>query len=209
MLVTDVVPLDTRRCRICTDADVAFVLYKRELHKYRIESGQELKESTYSEILETVLMPRARERALYLITSHDRTEHEIKVKLREGGYPQEAIDAAAAFLREYGYVDDMEYGKRYVEIYGQRRSRRRVEEDLMRKGFHSRQIEELLRDGQVPEQEQVRTYLEKRGYDRESCAPETKRKLRMALLRRGYSFEAVDDGLENAEFFMNRVFPVE
>ena len=188
MLVTDIVPLDKRKCKVCTDAGFAFALYKGEARRYKIESGKKLAEDEYRRILETVLCPRARERAVYLLQSHDRTEHEIRRKLQDGYYPEEAVDRAVSFLKEYGYIDDLEYGRRYIGIYGQRRSRRRIQEDLLRKGLGREQIGELLGDERIPEQEQIRAFLEKRGYSAENCDAAQRRKLTAALLRRGYSY---------------------
>ncbi len=196
MLVTDIFPLDKRKCKVCTDAGFAFALYKGEVRRYKIESGRELPEDEYRRILETVLCPRARERAVYLLQSHDRTEQEIRRKLLDGGYPEEAVGRAVSFLKEYGYIDDLEYGRRYIEIYGQRRSRRRIQEDLLRKGLGREQIGELLGDGRVSEQEQIRAFLEKRGYSAENCDAAQQRKLTAALLRRGYSYGNISHMME-------------
>lgn len=191
MRVTDIVSLDKRRCKVCTDAGFAFALYKGEARRYEIEIGKELTEGRYREILDTILGPRARERALYLLQSHDRTEQEIRRKLLEGYYPEETVSRAVSFLREYGYVDDLEYGRRYIEIYGQRRSRRRIREDLLRKGLGAEQIAELMGDCQISEQEQIRAFLEKKGYCAGTCDAAQRRRLLAALMRKGYSYENV------------------
>ncbi len=195
MQITEIVPLDKRRCKVRTDAGFAFALYKGEIRRYRLEAGEELSESGYREILKTVLCPRAKERALYLLQSHDRTEQEIRRKLREAFYPAEAADAAVAFLKEYGYLDDLAYGRRYLEIYGTRRSRRRIQEDLLRRGLDAGQVAELFADSEISEQAQIHAFLEKKGYDAASVTPGQKRKLQDALLRRGYSFGAVCEAL--------------
>lgn len=191
MQVTEIVPLDKRRCKVRTDAGFAFALYQGEIHRYGIEAGGELPEETYREILETVLCGRARERALYLLKAHDRTEQEIRRKLRDGFYPEEAVEAAVAFLKEYGYVNDEEYGRRYVELYGRSRSRKRLREDLARKGLAGEQIEMLLEEGGILETEQIRAFLAGKGYNAGQCDFKQKRRLWAALLRKGYSCEAV------------------
>ena len=195
MQVTEIVPLDKRRCRVCTDAGFAFALYKGELRRYGIEAGGELTKERYREILETVLCARARERALFLLRSHDRTEQEIRRKLRDGLYPEEAVESAVAFLQEYGYVNDGEYGRRYVELYGKSRSRRRIREELSRKGIGREQIETLLGEGEILEQEQILAFLRKKGYDPQNCTPQTRNRLAAALLRRGYSYDSVSHAL--------------
>ena len=88
-------------------------------------------------------------------------------------------------------MDDQEYGRRYIEIYGQRRSRRRIQEDLLRKGLGAEQIAELMGDCQISEQEQIRAFLEKKGYCPGACDAAQRRKLRAALMRKGYSYENV------------------
>lgn len=190
MRVLEIVPLDKRRCKVLTDEDFAFALYKGELKRYQIEEGAELTEQVRGEITE-MLCGRARERALYLLQARDRTEQEIRRKLREAFYPEEAVARALEFLREYGYVDDLEYGRRYVETYGRRRSLARIRHDLTRRGLDRRQVEELLRGAPTAEEEQVRAFLAKKHYDGRTCTPEQRRKLTASLQRRGYAYGVI------------------
>ncbi len=196
MQIVEIVPLDRQRCRVRTDAGFAFAMYKGELRRYRLKEGGELTEASYREILKNVLCRRARERALYLLKTHDRTEQEIRRKLRDGFYPEEAIDETLDFLREYGYVNDLEYGRRYLELYGKNRSRRRIQEDLARRGIDRRQTEELLRGEEVPEMEQIRAFLRKKGYHAQQCDLKQRQRLLAALLRRGYAYEEICRVLE-------------
>ena len=98
--VTAVVPLDKRRSKVFVDEEAVFVLYKGELRRYHIEEGEELSEEQHGRILEEVLMKRGKERALYLLKDRDRTEAEIRKKLKEGFYPQQVIDRTMDFLKE-------------------------------------------------------------------------------------------------------------
>lgn len=190
MRVLEIIPLDKRRSKVRTDADFAFALYKGELKRYHIEEGAELSDQVCSEIL-ALLCRRARERALYLLQSRDRTEQEIQRKLREGFYPEDVVCRTMDFLKDYGYVNDLEYGRRYVETYSRRRSTARIRRDLMQRGLNRQQIEELLCGEPVPEGDQIREFLVKKGYDSQSCTPQQRRRLISCLLRRGYSYEAV------------------
>lgn len=51
-------------------------------------------------ILKEVLFKRARERVLFLLKSSDKTEQELRRKLKDGGYPKEAADYAIDFLKK-------------------------------------------------------------------------------------------------------------
>ena len=45
MLITGIEPLDKRRCKVLTDEDFAFVLYKGEAKRLGIRENAELSES--------------------------------------------------------------------------------------------------------------------------------------------------------------------
>ena len=190
MLVTEVISLDKRRSKVLTDGNFAFALYKGELRKYHIEEGAELSEERYGEI-EAVLRRRAKEQALYYLKRQDRTEMEVARKLRDGVYPETIVQHTLEFLREYRLVDDMEYGRRYIERYGSCRSRRWIQSSLAKKGLDREQIEQLLSQGQVTEDDQILAYLQKKGYDAASAEPKERAKILASLLRRGYSYGAV------------------
>lgn len=191
MQVTAIVPLDKRRSKVFLDGEVGFVLYRGELKRYQIEEDRELSEEQYNQILEEVLFKRGKERVLYLLKDRDRTEYEIQKKLKEGFYPQPVIEQTMDFLRKYRFVDDLDYGRRYIEAYGNRRSRKRLEFDLQQKGLKQEQIRRLLEDSQVCEDSQIQDFLRKKGYMPESTSPKDKAKLVAALARKGFSYDAV------------------
>ena len=66
----------------------------------------------HSDILAEVIK-EAEKKALRLLTVSDRTEYQLREKLREGDFPPEAIDAAVEYVRSYHYIDD----GRYAEIF--------------------------------------------------------------------------------------------
>lgn len=199
MQITEIVPLDKQRSKVLTDEDFAFALYKGELRRYQIKSGTEISQEVYREIVETVLCRRARERALYLLKMRDRTEQEIRRKLEEGFYPREVIERTLEFLREYGFVNDREYARQYVEIYGKRRSRRRIQNDLAQKGLDRDQIAELLDEGNVEEEAQIEAFLRRKHYDPQETSFEDKQKMTASLVRRGYAYETVSQVIKNLD----------
>ena len=92
------------RSRVYLDGSFAFVLYNGEIKRFHIEEGEELAQELYSQIMDEVLCRRARERMLHLLKSTSRTELEIRRKLGEALYPQQAIDKAVAFAKRYHYI---------------------------------------------------------------------------------------------------------
>lgn len=203
MQIEAIIPLDKRRSKVLTDEDFAFVLYKGEMRAYGIEEGKQLPLEVYDRILHEVLFKRAKERVLYLLKSRDRTELEIRRKLKEGYYPEEAIEYAVSFLKEYKFIDDNNYGRRYIRAYAEKKSRKQLEFELRGKGLDRETIGRLLEECQVSEEEQIRRFLKKRGYEKGTVSPKEQAKLASALMRKGFSYDAVYGVMEeNSEDVM-------
>ena len=83
-----------------------------------------------------------RECALALLEFRDRTEWELRQKLKEREYSAEEIDETVLFLKEYRYLDDEAYAGRYIRSCAARKSRRQIRADLEHKGV-SREIIDL------------------------------------------------------------------
>lgn len=196
MRIISVTPLDKRRSKVVTDEDLTFALYRGEIRTYNIEEGRELTGEAYREILEGVLFKRAKERTLYLLKSRDRTELEIRRKLKDGCYPQEAIDYAVEFLKRYRFVDDQNYGRNYIRTYGGRKSRRQMEFELKGKGLGREEIDLLMEECQISEEEQIYRFLKKKGYQKDKTEPKERAKLAAALARKGFSYDAICSVME-------------
>jgi regulatory protein len=196
MRIISVTPLDKRRSKVLTDEDFAFALYRGELRAYNIEEGSQLSSEAYREILEKILFKRAKERTLYLLRSRDRTELEIRRKLKDGHYPQEAIDYAVDFLKRYRFVDDENYGRNYISAYGDKKSRKQLEFELQNKGLAREEIDRLLEECQVSEEQQIAKFLKKKGYEKDITQPKERAKLAAALARKGFSYDAIYQVME-------------
>lgn len=133
-----------------------------------------------------------RECALSLLEYADRTEQELRQKLRDRGYSQEEIDEAVSFLMEYGYVNDAAYAERYIRSQASCKSRRSLRMELEKRGVAREVIDQGLEEEGIDEKAQIRRFLEKKGYQPgEASDPAKKRKIMAALARRGYSYDAV------------------
>ena len=70
-----------------------------------------------------------RECALALLEFRDRTEWELRQKLKEREHSAEEIDETVLFLKEYRYLDDEAYAGRYIRSCAARKSRRQIRAD--------------------------------------------------------------------------------
>ncbi len=197
MLITDIASFDKNRRRIYIDYEYAFPLYLSELKKFGIKSGTELSEDIYAEII-GILERRVKERILYLIGDTDRTEKDIREKLRRSGYVGAVADRAVESLKEYGYIDDSRYTRIYAETMrdGRNKSRRAIEAALCAKGVRRDVISDVMEEMDFDEEGQIIKALAKKGHTPEtlsSADPDTKRRIYGFLARRGFSHNAISN----------------
>ncbi|MFR6590090.1 MAG: hypothetical protein ACLURV_08145 [Gallintestinimicrobium sp.] len=68
------------------------------------------------------------------------TESKLRSKLKKGGYPQESIDSALAYVKSYHYVDDLQFA-RITSLIRREKEQTRVGTGSDRKGVSRDEIE--------------------------------------------------------------------
>lgn len=196
-IVTGITALSKGRYKIDIDGQFRFVLYKGELHTYHVKEGERISDGFLEEILSEVLPKRAKLRSMNLLKSREYTEYQIREKLRQGLYPEEAIDEAVEYVKSYRYIDDRRYAKDYIVYYSESRSRGRIEQDLFRKGISKELIrtvyEEDLSGENLPDEiPLIEKWLEKKGYNKENADYQEKQKMGAFLYRKGFSLDNIE-----------------
>lgn len=191
MKVTEIVPFGKTRSKVLTDEDFVFVLYRGELRRFGIAEDAVLTEEFLEGTLFPFLTKRAKERVVNLLKDQDRTEQELRRKLRASWYPEPCIDSVISWARDLHYVDDERYARYYLESHSDRRSRRRLIFDLMNRGIPKEVTERLLLEAPADEEAAVEKELRKKRYDPETADDDTKRKLAAYLSRKGYGWEII------------------
>ena len=162
-------------------------MYKGECRHYHMTEGRELSETELSEIYEEVLKPRVKKRALYYLKSSDKTEREVRRKLRESLYPDELIDYALEFLRSHDFVDDGRYAENFINAKKSRASRREIISKLRQKGISPDQIEELTEGfSEEDELEAGKRVFEKYVRNRDLSDPRERQRVWRYLASKGY-----------------------
>ena len=77
MRIVEIVPVTKTKYRVVTDEQLAFMLYKGELSRYRLKENGELSAEIFQEIFREILVKRAKLRAMHLLTRMDYTEAEL------------------------------------------------------------------------------------------------------------------------------------
>ena len=178
MLVTKIEPVTRSKSRIYVDERRWCTLYNKELYRYSLREGQPVSDGVYGEIMGEVLTKRAKRRVLYLLRSMDRTEQQLRQKLREGDYPEEIIDIAIAYVQKLHYQDDRRYASNYVDYRKKNKSRLQLKQELYRKGIPADMTKEILEEySSDEEREAIRGWLRRKGYDPAEATPESQRKM--------------------------------
>lgn len=194
MVVTQIKPINNKKSEIYIDYEFAFVLYKGEIHIYKLSENDEIPQKTYEEIVK-VLTKRVKVRAMHLLEKRFLTRWELCDKLKKDGYTPEYIDIAVEYLDAYNYLDDERYAKDFIGIRTSKYSKARITQDLVKKGVDKNLIEscfeELNEDGDCcKEDELISQFLAKKGYSQDMDKMQ-KQKLMAALFRKGFSMDNI------------------
>ena len=201
-MITEIVPVTKQKYRIVTDEQLAFVLYKGELSHYHLAVFQEIQPEIWEEI-QTVLIKRATQRAMYLLTKKDYTMEQLYKKLSEGEYTQEAVNQAIAYVKSYHYIDDERYVQNYIRYQSGKKSRRQIQFELEKKGIPKDMIDKFQDDIdelKTSEIELIRELLQKRCKEPEKADEKEKSKHYMYFMRKGFQSSDIMDVFR--EFFV-------
>ena len=139
------------------------------------------------------MLKQAKLKALRLLSDMDRTEAQLRTKLKQKDFSEEVIEQALEYVKSFGYINDANYAERFVANRQSSKSRREIYASLCEKGV-SREIAELaLENGyaQYDEVETIRAIATKRHYSETERTDAEKKKLFDYLVRRGFRYEDI------------------
>ncbi|MBE5875459.1 MAG: regulatory protein RecX [Lachnospiraceae bacterium] len=196
MIVTEISEATKAKYKVFIDSEFAFVLYKGELRTYGIRQGEVISEQAYTVIVQELLPKRAKLRCMNLLKSREYTKEQMRTKLRQGFYPEAVIDEAIAYVMSFGYIDDRRYVEQYIRYASQTKSRKQMEQDLLRKGVSKCDISDVFTqvyedEDTDHETELIERLIEKRRYDSQSATLEEKQKMVSFLYRKGFSLDKI------------------
>ena len=146
------------------------------------------------------MLKRAKLRCMHLLEKKDYTEKELRQKLENGKteYTEEQIDGAIAYVKSFHYVDDGRYACKYIEAMQSRKSRRQIEQELYQKGVDRELIQEAFEEtGEVPEEEQIARWMEKRNFHPEEADMKEKQRMYAFLARKGFRAENIQRAMKS------------
>ena len=154
-------------------------------------AGCDVTEEQLNTLLATSQRNRARERALYLLGLRDYSCHELEQKLYTEATPEIAA-VVVERLQEVGLLDDERYAARLARSLseGKHYPRRRIEQELRRRGISNVLVQAVVCDLEGEDFEQALALLQKKYYNKLND-PDSRRRVIAALARRGFSYGAI------------------
>ncbi len=168
MIITAISPLDhgKGKAQVSFDEKEALILYISEIKKLGMEEQMFVSEELYHRLFYEIVGKRAIKRAMHLLEKMDRTEQQLRKKLLEGGYPNELVEEAIAYVKSYHYIDDERYARTFIRLNQDRRSIGRMKMDLFAKGISSDTIDRAINEEYetLPET-LIQKLIEKKNFD--------------------------------------------
>ena len=184
--ILSITPVDKKRCQVTISTGESFPLYQGEIRSFQFEEGGEIPDAVWAE-LDTALRKRVRLRCMHLLQKADKTEGQLRQKLKEGGYPPILVDDAL----DYHYVDDERYARYYVQQQSAGKSRLRLKQDLQRKGVPEDVIRLVLEEEDVDEEASIRKLAQKKVASVHPQTPADWQKISRYLAGKGYGFSTI------------------
>lgn len=183
------------KIHISVDGEYSFTVDEAYFLSLGIWNGKEVDSDELEEIKQTVSIRRAYNYAVSLLSRRDHSERELMTKLAQKGYTDGAEEAIEK-LKNGGYVSDERFARLYVrELQTLKRyGKRRIEQELYRKGVDRDTIREVLDETDFDESELVS--LIERKYGRYLSDEKGIQKTINGLLRMGYSYGEIRDALK-------------
>lgn len=185
--VVSVIPQDKKKLKICLDNGEEFIMYKGEAAKVSLFENEIIDDVKYQQIMKDILGKRATKRAMHLLEQQERTEKQLRDKLKQNGYPEQCIERAIDYVKSYHYVDDYRYAAVYIRYHQEKESRQKLMQKLMMRGISRDIIQQALEEEFVTDEcAQIRELLKKRQFNPDNADEVTRRKMAQFLMRKGF-----------------------
>jgi len=203
MIVTKIEAVTKTKYKVYIDGQFAFVLYKGELSRYHVADGGEITEDTCEKIYAEVLVKRAKLRAMHLLNDMGRTESQLRAKLERDGYPSEVVEEAITYVKSFGYVNDLNYARSFIEGRKGKKSEKEIRFLLEGKGLSADNIEQAFEDCYEKEDSAlaIKKLMEKRHFDCAAASYAEQQKFMAYLMRKGFSYDDICRVVKNGGSF--------
>lgn len=199
--VIHLIPSSGKKIYIDPEYREGIYLYPSEIKKEKLVDEGRIEEDELERIRREYAVPRAKKRALGILVKRDRTEKELRDKLKDSVNDEQSIDDAVNYVRAFGYVDDYNYARDYLYFKKSKKSYKMIRRELREKGISSEILDFVFEEAGNQTREDLVPHVKKYIRKFETLDANAKRKTCVHFCRKGYPADMVRDILEDPEFF--------
>ncbi|MBI5357256.1 RecX family transcriptional regulator [Candidatus Saccharibacteria bacterium] len=192
MKITDIKQQVKRKDRysIFIDGKYSFALSEGKLLELGLAIGQEFDKTQLETAKDEAHLDKAVYSVMDLISRRPRSGWEIKDYLKRKGYEASEIEQVVKLLSEKGYVNDLDFARRWVESRRllKSTSKRKLRLELMQKRVSEEAITKVLEDDETDEAEVLEELIAKK---RSQTRYQDREKLIAYLLRQGFNYSDI------------------
>ena len=192
MIITKLDKVGTKQVRLFFDEEKYCLLYYNEVRRLGFHEKDEVGQKEFEE-LNKLLLHRAKLKAMSLLKYQDRTRKELKDRLMRAEFPEFITEGAIAYVESFGYINDEEYVRRYMEYKAGTKSRIQIKMDLRKKGIGTEILERIFDEYEYEEDDVLEEQVQKRIRQKGSVTKENFQKYYGYFARKGVNSVKIID----------------
>ena len=192
MIITKLDKVGTKQVRLFFDEEKYCLLYYNEVRRLGFHEKDEVGQQEFEE-LNKLLLHRAKLKAMSSLKYQDRTRKELKDRLMRAEFPEFITEGAIAYVESFGYINDEEYVRRYMEYKAGTKSRIQIKMDLRKKGIGTEILERIFDEYEYEEDDVLEEQVQKRIRQKGSVTKENFQKYYGYFARKGFNSVKIID----------------
>jgi len=193
MIIIEITHYDKGKYLVTFDDGTSIYLYRSEINELKLKENDDIDIEKFDHILRDIIGKRATRRAMHILEKRDKTEKQLRDKLRENNYPEISINIAIDYVKSYGYIDDERFCSNYISYRVEKQSRSKISMDLINKGIDKELISRVYDEYYEEEftDNQILKLLEKKHYMDIREDKNQVNKIVQSIMRKGYSYSKI------------------
>lgn len=179
---------DKNRCNVMVDGEFSFSLSIDLIIKYGIKKDVDIINLPIDEIKKEDSKIYALNLAVKYLSRSLKTKKQVVTYLNNKGFDYDVISFVVDKLKEYNYINDEEYAKRYLETKSNSEGKRLSDYKLMMKGIKKTDIDSARENVDIDSKESAFLIAQKKIKNKEITI-ENLSKVYRCLVGKGFSYE--------------------
>jgi len=189
-----------KRRSVFIDGKFAFGVDEEVMSKLGLKKNEGLTEQKFKNILIQKKENEAKDIALRFLSFRRRTEKEVREKLQKKDFDEKTIKRTIEKLKEYDLINDLEFATAWVKerLAYKPRGKKLLRQELWKKGIKKEIMDKVIQELCQDEDKSAIELLERVKKRYKNLEPQvTKRRMYGYLLRRGFSYETINQAMRN------------